>query len=55
MLEPKQSHSDKFVKNLQQKLQIAFNATFDLLRFLDLDSKENVTVEEFMFGVNFFV
>jgi len=54
-LEPKKSHLDRFFANLQSKIQIAFSDAQELLRFMDLNDDETVRIEEFSFGVQFFI
>ncbi len=54
-LEPKKSHLDRFFANLQSKLQIAFSDAQECLRFIDLNNNETIRIEEFSFGVQFFI
>jgi hypothetical protein len=54
-IEPKKSHLDRVFANLQSKLQIAFSDAQECLRFIDLNNNESVRIEEFSFGVQFFI
>lgn len=46
----------RFVTNLQKKLQIAFNGDAqDAITFFDLTGKGQLRIDEFLFGVEFFI
>ncbi len=46
----------RFFTNLQKKLSIAFNSEAgDVMAFFDLSGKEQLRIDEFLFGVEFFI
>ena len=53
---PTDEQYHRFVSNLQKKLQIAFNnQSSSALAFFDLSGSENLRIDEFLFGVEFFI
>jgi len=43
------------LNNLQAKLQLAFQDGREAFEFFDLNGSESVKIEEFIFGVEFFL
>lgn len=41
--------------NLQSKLQLAFSDAMDCFDFFDLKNSETIKIEEFIFGIEFFL
>ena len=49
-------HYNQFVTNLQKKLQIAFNEQpANAFTFFDISGNEALRIDEFLFGVEFFI
>lgn len=49
-------HYNQFVTNLQKKLQIAFNEQpANAFAFFDISGNEALRIDEFLFGVEFFI
>ena len=48
-------HFDKFRSNLRKKLEMAFKTPSDALSFFDLTGTECIRIDEFLFGVQFFI
>lgn len=46
---------DRFVANLQAKLLIAFSNAAECMSFMDFNHSETLKIEEFAFGVKFFI
>ena len=46
---------EKFRDNLCKKLQISFHNASEALGFFDLTGSETLRIDEFLFGVQFFI
>lgn len=54
LIEPRKSHMDEIIRNLQTKVAMAFNNSVELVRWLSLSGRDQIKPEEFWFGVQFF-
>ena len=50
-----QASYSTFKQNLRTKLTMVFNSTSDTLAFFDLTGTENLRIDEFLFGIQFFI
>ena len=48
-------HFEKFKKNLAKKLQMSFQNSSEAIGFFDLTGTETLRIDEFLFGVQFFI
>ena len=46
---------ERFKLNLKKKLQMAFSCVSEAMSFLDLTGTETLRIDEFLFGVQFFI